>query len=183
MMDTVFIGGSRDVLILDKAVRHRLGRIMAQRFPVVIGDAGGADKAVQDYLHHRGYRNVEVFCMDGRCRHNVGRWPLRTVASGRRRDFAYYAMKDRLMAETATMGFMIWDGHSAGTLANVARLVRQGKPVLVHLVENQRTVRLTQEVDWEKFLGDCPPLVRDRLQDRLRTEDREGVTPFPATLF
>ncbi|MBM4019687.1 MAG: hypothetical protein FJ288_15430 [Planctomycetes bacterium] len=183
-MNTVFIGGSKSVVLLDGAVRRRLDRIMAQRFPVVIGDAGGADKAVQHYLHHCGYRNVEVFCMDGCCRHNVGRWPLRTVASGRRRkDFAYYAMKDRLMAETATTGFMIWDGRSAGTLANVARLVRRAKPVLVHLAGSRRAVRLTREATWEKFLSDCPPLVRDRLQDILRTEEREAATPSPVTLF
>jgi hypothetical protein len=49
-----FIGGSRKISRLDAEARRRLDRMIEQQLPVVIGDASGADKAVQRYLHARG---------------------------------------------------------------------------------------------------------------------------------
>src|SRR5262249_42163772 len=124
----VFIGGSRRVSRLSADVKTRIDRIMEQGFPVRVGDANGADKAVQQYLQRRGYKGVEVFCSGGECRNNLGMWPVRAVATGHaRKDFDYYAAKDEQMAQEASVGLMIWDGKRAGTLANVARLLRQGK--------------------------------------------------------
>jgi hypothetical protein len=37
------------------------------------------------------------------------------------------------MAQEATVGFMLWDGESRGTLLNVLRLVAQEKPVVVYV--------------------------------------------------
>jgi len=183
-MTTVFIGGSRDVRVLDEEVKRDIDRIVARRLPVVIGDADGADKAVQVYLHRQEYRRVEVFCMDGRCRNNIGQWPLRAVTSRRhRRDRRYYATKDRLMAQEADTGLMIWDGHSVGTLANVARLALQGKTVVVYLVASQRVARLVQDSDWERFLRGCPATVRERVEEELQAEEREPASPSEASLF
>jgi adenine-specific DNA-methyltransferase len=95
---------------------------------VVIGDANGADKAIQQYLHSRGYRNVEVFCSDGECRNNVGEWTVRAVAVATpERDFRFYSAKDQEMAEAATVGFMIWDGKSIGTLVGRVPAVEPGQ--------------------------------------------------------
>ena len=71
-MIKVFIGGSRRVSQLDKQVRGRLDEIIRKQLPVIIGDANGADKAVQDYFRTCGYDQVEVFCTEGRCRNNMG---------------------------------------------------------------------------------------------------------------
>jgi hypothetical protein len=46
----VFIGGSRHITRLEAVGRRRLDRIVEKGLPVVIGDANGADKAVQRYL-------------------------------------------------------------------------------------------------------------------------------------
>jgi hypothetical protein len=45
-----------------------------------------------------------------------------------RKDFEYYATKDRAMAAEATVGLMLWDGQSRGTLMNVLRLAARDKP-------------------------------------------------------
>ena len=37
------------------------------------------------------------------------------------------------MATEATVGLMIWDGESRGTLLNILRLLSQGKAVVVHV--------------------------------------------------
>ena len=75
-MTKVFIGGSRRVSRLNADVRRRIDRIIEQGFPVFVGDANGADKAVQKYLQSRGYEAVEVFCSGGQCRNNLGNWPV-----------------------------------------------------------------------------------------------------------
>ena len=117
-MTKVFIGGSRRASRLNAHVHERLDNIMARGFPIVIGDANGADRAVQQYLHSKHYRNVEVFCSGESCRNNVGDWHTRHIPVGAeqtRRPNSYSA-KDRIMAQEATVGLMMWDGKSVGTL-------------------------------------------------------------------
>jgi hypothetical protein len=164
-MTKVFIGGSRRVTRLNADVRRRLDRIIEQRLPVLIGDANGADKAVQRYLQSRGYDRVEVFCMEKDCRNNVGNWPLRVVPAHKgNKDFSYYATKDRLMASEASIGFMIWDGKSVGTLANVFRLVSQRKKVVVYTVPTRKFSNLKDKADWERFVSRYSSDVRRRIE-------------------
>ena len=133
-MTKVFVGGSRRINRLNEDIRRRIDRIIAKRFQVLIGDANGADKAAQRYLHDRRYDRVRVFCSGVSARNNVGGWPLQVVRPPHSsRDFDYYASKDRAMAAEATVGLMIWDGKSRGTLLNILRLLSQGKAVVVHV--------------------------------------------------
>jgi hypothetical protein len=131
----VFIAGSRRLSRLSGEITRRIDNVIEKGFTVIVGDANGADKAVQRYLSVKGYGHVIVFCMEGNCRNNAGGWPTRAieVADTRRRDFVYYSAKDRAMAEQADYGLMLWDGRSRGTLTNIVDLVRRGKPVVVYL--------------------------------------------------
>jgi hypothetical protein len=163
-MTKVFIGGSRRVSRLNADVMRRIDRIIEQGFPVFVGDANGADKAVQKYLQNRGYEAVEVFCSGGECRNNLGNWPVRVVAAPQaRRDFDYYAAKDERMAQEASIGLMIWDGKSAGTLANAARLLRQDKKVVVYATPAKRFLTLRTEADREHLLSGCGRDVREKV--------------------
>ena len=81
-MTTVFLGGSRRIARLSAPIRHRLDRIIEKGFRVVVGDANGADKAIQRHLDARRYGNVQVFCTGGICRNNIGAWDVRSVESG-----------------------------------------------------------------------------------------------------
>ena len=132
-MKTVFIGGSRHISRLSSDVRDRLDRMVSQNLQILIGDANGADRAVQQYLSNRGYENVQVFCMEGHCRNNVGVWPVVDVSAPRGvKGAEFYSLKDQEMTLKASVGLMLWDGKSAGTLANIVRLLEQQKPVVVY---------------------------------------------------
>ena len=133
-MTKVFVGGSRAVSRLNSRVKERLDNIMKQNFMVLVGDANGADKAVQRYLADRHYGNVLVYSMDV-CRNNVGDWSTRkhTAESSTMRDRRYYGVKDLAMAGDANCGFMLWDGRSKGTLTNVINLLNAEKKVLLYL--------------------------------------------------
>src|SRR5260370_1839620 len=132
-MANVFIGGSRAVSRLNALIREQLDNLIAHQSTLLIGDANGIDKAVQRYLADRGYRSVCVYCMHD-CRNNEGEWPIRSIASSaKQKDFSYYSTKDRVMAEEAHCGLMLWDGKSKGTLSNIITLLGYGTKVLVYL--------------------------------------------------
>jgi len=162
-MTKVFIGGSRRVTRLNADVCNRLDRILEKRFPVVIGDANGADKAVQNYLHSQCYDRVEVFCMEGHCRNNLGGWTTRVVSTKGKQGFDYYATKDQLMAEEATIGFMIWDGKSFGTIANVFRLQQKGKKVVLYNTKTKSFLTLRGKADWNGLISSCTKELRERI--------------------
>ncbi len=149
-MTQVFIGGSRAVARLPTAVRRRLDNIVEGRFRVLIGDANGVDKAVQTYLAQKDYEDVVVFCAGEQCRNNVRRWPVRRIeVSGTRKGTrAFYTAKDRAMTDEANVGFMLWDGESQGTLANVLRLLLQKKKVLLYRSNRKDFLELTDLADW-----------------------------------
>ena len=174
IMTTVFIGGSRRITRLNDTIRSRADNIMRQRFAVVIGDANGADKAIQTYLASKGYRNVVVYFMDNHCRNNVGSWPVEQVsANHQRKNFAYYATKDKKMAQVASYGFMIWDGKSKGTLNNILNLLQQQKNISVYFSPDKSCYKL-------KSLKNLTTLLHKCGGDIKRKFEREFTLQVPA---
>jgi hypothetical protein len=162
-MTKVFIGGSRRVTRLNADVQRRIDKIIQQGFPILVGDANGADKAVQTYLRSRRYDKVDVFCSAGECRNNVGDWPIRAVpAPAGSSGFDFYAVKDDRMAEEASVGLMIWDSKSVGTLMNMARLLRRDKSVVVYIVPDKRFVTLSSRGDWERLVSESAQDIRHK---------------------
>lgn len=153
----VFIGGSRAVSRLNAVIRARLDDLIQRGCTIFIGDANGADKAVQQYLAGRGYPKVIVFCME-QCRNNVGHWPTRSVEPpSARRDFKYYAAKDVIMSQESHCGVMLWDGKSKGTLQNILNLVGAGKRTLVYFAPAKDFHVLANEKDLQNLLARCEP--------------------------
>jgi hypothetical protein len=136
---TVFVAGSRRISRLPAEVRSRLDTMIEKGFHILVGDANGADKAIQRHLADKSYPNVLVHCMKDHCRNNVGNWPTREVDAPRgARGFDYYSLKDRAMAEAAEYGLMLWDGKSKGTVNNVVNLSRYHKPVVVYVAPTRQ---------------------------------------------
>jgi len=167
-MTAVFIGGSRAVSRLNSVIRAKLDELIGRNCEIFVGDANGADKAVQQHLADCGYRNVVVYCMD-RCRNNVGKWTVRHVARpGPAKDFAYYVAKDLAMAVDAKCGIMLWDGRSKGTLNNIQNLVSSGKKALVYFAPERVFHKLTSEEDFCQLLNRCNRTEIETAQRRIR---------------
>lgn len=182
-MNKVFIGGSRRISRLSPDVRRRLDQIVEKRLIVLIGDANGADKAVQAYLRERRYGDVSVFCTSGQCRNNLGGWPVTTIeAPHHARDFAYFTAKDAAMAREADYGLMVWDGESAGTLVNIARLVTLQKPVVLYIVPNRHFVTMKSRTDLSHLLASCAKEVRERVAQYIADHAPEFPQPDLFTL-
>ena len=152
-MPQVFIAGSRTVSRLNVQIKERLDNIMKQNFTVLVGDANGADRAVQRYLAQHNYRNVVVYCMEV-CRNNVGEWPTRhhTAPLSAKRDRHYYGIKDTAMAKDAGCGFMLWDGVSKGTLTNIVNLLSVRKKALLYLCPRKMFFTLRRCEDFQLAL-------------------------------
>ncbi|MGP8051898.1 MAG: hypothetical protein ACLPYB_14970 [Desulfobaccales bacterium] len=129
----VFIGGSRKIAKLNREIKNRIDNIIKNDFIILIGDANGVDKSIQQYLFSQKYKNVYVFCVNNECRNNVGSWIVKRIQSNHsKKDYKYYSSKDIQMANETDFGFMIWDGESKGTLNNVINLIRQNKKLLLY---------------------------------------------------
>ncbi|MEX2126189.1 MAG: hypothetical protein WD795_20020 [Woeseia sp.] len=175
-MSKVFFGGSRNLSRLNPALRTRLRNLVTNGHTVLIGDASGADKAVQSYLAQEGYKHVRVYCMDGKCRNNVGNWETVAVDSrGKKRDFAYFAMKDARMSLDADYGFMIWDGESKGTLNNILNLVQQGKSALVYFSPMREFILVESKVEITAMVARCSSDAREALDKTIKLEKRTSA--------
>lgn len=123
-MTTVFIAGSITIKQLDPMAQVSLANIIEMGHRVIVGDADGADTAIQRFLHDGGASDVTVYCVGGRPRNNLGNWPVEHVATYQKAGSrAYFTAKDIEMAKHADFGLMIWDGKSTGTLSNVIELL------------------------------------------------------------
>lgn len=156
-MKSIFLGGSRRISRLSDAIRTKLDELVQRGFWFFIGDANGADRAIQQHLANRHYDRVIVYSVTGNLRNNVGAWRVRFVdAPETARGFELYSAKDLQMATDATYGLMLWDGKSRGTLANIRNLLAQGKPVAVYISPIRRFVSLRSDDDLKK-LGPYAP--------------------------
>jgi len=153
----VFIGGSRAISKLNAPLREKLDDFIQRGCTIFIGDANGADKAAQQHLASRAYQFVVVYCMD-RCRNNIGGWATKRIARpAGPRDFAYYAVKDKAMADDAKCGLMLCDGESKGTLNNIQNLIAVGKRVLVYFSPEGAFYKLATSDDLNGLVSRCDP--------------------------
>lgn len=138
-MEKVFISGTagfgaKAITALPNGVEIELDKIMKWHKHVLIGDCQGIDTLVQSYLLVHGYENVTVYCSGTRCRNILNpRWNIKRIAvpvdvTGR----AFFAVKDKAMADDADYGLAIWDGKSVGTRNNIRNLKAQHKDVIVY---------------------------------------------------
>jgi len=149
----VFVSGSLSIRHLPLCVKERLCVIVDHELPVVIGDAPGADAAVQRFLADCGVHDVTIFCSGPTPRHNIGKWPIRQIQSDAARGTrASHMAKDRAMSSLAGTGFVISDGVSQGSHANIRCLCERGRYVDVYLASEGRFVTLSNDTERTAFL-------------------------------
>lgn len=171
-MNTIFVGGSRHVFRLPAEVKKRLDNVIASSHQVVVGDANGADKAVQKHLCDAHYPHVTVFCSGDTPRNNLGSWATHRVDVPKgTKGFQFYAAKDREMARKADFGLMIWDGKSPGTVLNVLRLVQAGKISVLFNVSDKAAVNVKTVDQYRDFIRQCDPAFRADLRERATAQE------------
>lgn len=129
---SIFVGGSKSIDTLTDDEKTILQEYMDNDCHILIGDCSGADRAIQEFLASADYPFVTVYATGSKVRNNVGKWHCRKLQAQRKKhDFEYYRVKDRAMVEDAHEIFMLWDGKSRGTYANMSDGLNASKPVRV----------------------------------------------------
>jgi|SRR5208283_1047129 len=172
-MNKVFIGGSRSLSRLNDDIRQRLDNIMEKQYSVLVGDANGVDKAVQQYLFSKNYRNVFLYCVGEECRNNIGSWETKWVKEpGKQKDFHYYVIKDLEMIRDTDCGFMIWDTKSKGTLNNMVNLLHESKMVIVYVSKDKKFYTLRALSDLINLAGKYDRNALSSLERKLHISQR-----------
>ncbi len=173
MTTTVFLSGSRKISRLNDAIRSRLKNMIDQEFRIVVGDANGADKALQDYLSAAQYDRVVVFCAGEVCRNNLGAWRTKNINVDPKlkgRDF--YTEKDKAMACEADYGFVLWDGKSSGSMNNVLELMKNHKPVVVYFGPDKTFYNIKGIIDVKDLLERCDIRDYESMNDKIHFDRR-----------
>lgn len=148
----VFIGGPLKIRTLKPDVISKLNSIIKKKCKVLIGDANGIDKTIQNYFLNRKYENVEIFSVN-EFRNNLGGWKSNIIkVETKVKNREYYAIKDRKMAEIADVGFMIWNKKSQGTLNNILNLLILEKKVCLFIHQESKLVLLKEVKDLENII-------------------------------
>ena len=193
----IYLAGSRVGVSsgrLPNAVRDRVGTIVRRGMRVVIGDANGADRALQMLLRELGHKDVSVIVGgSGRVRNLADPdWPVERIgASSPLTGRALMTLKDETMGERATHGLMVWsdvyanrfgrESVSSGTLRNVWQLLSAGKPVALFYVPAGSFFDLKSLDDYENLvLPLTAPIAQRYWHGKLARPDGSGANETEA---
>ena len=141
---TVFVSGSSKTQTKDspyyrkklsKEIQNELDRYIASKAKIVVGDAPGIDRQVQQYLNKKKYMNVEVYGPGKAVRYSANnKWKTNPIDASEYEENSkeWLAKKDIVMSNIATEGLaVILDEGAKATRNNIARLNEQNKKTKV----------------------------------------------------
>lgn len=146
---TVFVSGSSKTQDksqpyyrkkLPRKVRKELKRHMRAKDKIIVGDAPGIDRQVQDFLKQKRYKNVEVFSPEKSRYLADKRWKntLVSVPGTKPGSPEYLVGKDIMMTKISDEGLAVVISNGAtATRNNIKRLTEQGKPVYSYTIDER----------------------------------------------
>lgn len=120
---------------LPEEVKNVLKEYMNQKAKILIGDAPGVDRQVQDFLNEMKYKNVTVFAPGKQVRYLANESWKSKLYDSKYEPYSpeWLAKKDKAMSRSATEGLAVTlDNGSRATKNNVERLDKKGKKVRVY---------------------------------------------------
>lgn len=142
---TTFISGSSKTQTKDspyyrrklpKQVRSQIDERMKRGDRIIVGEAPGVDRQVQDYLKRKGYKNVEVYTSAKNPRYLANKkWKVNSVDASKYEEGSkeWLAEKDKAMTKAADEGIaVILDEGAKATRANIVRMLENSKDVKVY---------------------------------------------------
>lgn len=140
----VFISGSSKTQFEDSGyyrkdlpdpIKQKLNEYVKDKRKIMVGDAPGIDRQVQDYLKSINYDNVEIYGPGKKVRYQANdKWNALPINSKYEEGSPeWLRQKDIVMTNRATEGLaVIIDEGAKATRLNIRRLEEQGKDVNVY---------------------------------------------------
>lgn len=133
----IFISGSIGIKSLSETELSYIDEFIEEKHTILIGDAHGVDKLVQEYLSEQNYEDVIVYFSGEKVRNNKGNWNMKQCLNpenltGR----SFYQMKDKAMADDCDCGLMFWNGKSKGTKQNIDYMEKLDKHFRYVLIDS-----------------------------------------------
>lgn len=135
-MSKVFISGSISIKQIPKDVIKSLENIQRSGLEVLVGDADGIDRKIQDYFKKNNYENICVYSIYSPPRNlssPVFRKKLINVMEDIKKERERQTLKDKAMTEDSDYSLVVWDGKSKGSHKNILRALELKKKVKVYL--------------------------------------------------
>jgi len=116
----IFISGSISKKSLTEKELACIAQIVEGRHTILIGDADGVDKAVQNVLAEQQYGNVVVYFSGKTVRNNLCNWQTKQIPNPENlKGESCYQLKDKEMVHECDTGVMFGDGKSKRTKHNM----------------------------------------------------------------
>ncbi len=140
-MKSVFISGSISIKKLPNEVIKSFDKIVAQNILVYVGDADGIDMLTQNYFASKNYSNL-IVCSIYNTPRNIASNLFRNtqvdydknIKSEREKQ----TQKDIFMTQNSDYSFVIWDGKSKGSYANIKRAIDNKQKLKVYYLKYER---------------------------------------------
>lgn len=137
---------------LPKDIQKQLDEHMRKGNRIIVGDAPGIDRQVQDYLNAKKYKNVEIYGPGKQVRYSANsKWKTNPIDDPDHEPGSkeWLAKKDIAMTEAADEGLaIVLDEGAKATRKNVQRLSDSGKGVKVYSLN--RNGSDSWEDDWDR---------------------------------
>lgn len=146
-MKKVFISGSISTKKLNSEIIESLENIISKEYKVLIGDAPGIDTLIQDFFSKSNYTNVEIYSIFSSPRYRANKNFLSkyiNVSSEIKNERERQTYKDEAMSNDSDFSFVIWDGKSKGSYANILRGINSNKFAKVYYIFEERFLEQTK---------------------------------------
>lgn len=176
---SVFISGSSKTQFEDsgyyrkelpKAIQNKIDDYMKDHAHIIVGDAPGIDRQVQDYLNEKGYDAVEIYGPGKQVRYAANdKWKTNPIDAPEFEEMSpeWLRKKDIAMTNDATEGLaVVLDNGAQATRNNVARLREQGKQAEVFILRSDGLD------DWEHEVGSYKTLLTAMADKRKLATER-----------
>lgn len=155
----IFLSGSMSIKDLPNNWLSILEDSCIKPAEFLIGDAKGADAAIQKHFHDNGVTNVTVYHSTVKPRNNLGDFRTKFIRVEKIKIVewsTFFTTKDEMMTMDADIGVVFWNGFSKGSKSNIKRLLASGKDACVFLKKKDRwtftRLGIMEMNDWENIL-------------------------------
>ncbi len=151
-MKKVFISGSRSISRLNTIIKKEIDCLIEFEYRILIGDANGVDKKIQEYLSEINYIHVLVYHVGDTPRNNIGNWKMKQIHTTEKPGTReYFTEKDIEMSYDCDYSFVVWDEKSKGSLSNIKRILQLNKKTRLHLNKSKIIYTINNISDMSKI--------------------------------